>query len=497
VRVLIIVVILIAALFGWLYFGERETFDKLVGKDEPAGSTAPAPDVKPGREATAPRRKTKRAAEGTLILPDFPAPVYVNGEPRRGGESISLEAGPVTLSALTGEGYVHETLSLREGESVTAKLERRPARPPVGWTAFQGNTGRTGHVGARNRDSLEPVWQLALDQRTDCSPIVINGTVLLSTRKSLVTAIDLAAGEVLWSQGSMGGTVSPVATEDYAFAVSNTGQLEGYLLKNGRRRGDHSLSSYPTGSALISEEAFLVSTIASQVIRVKTKRSFTGRLPLRKEWETDVPELASGAGEPVIVGGTAIFPTERGLVALAVEGGARLWPDSAAGKAADQQVEMVLSVSDETRFRTPTPAADGDVVYAALGETLRAVGVDDGEPRWQVGLDEKVTSSVSSAHGLIYLGCSDGAVEARSSRDGRLVFRVRHGRGPIFASPVLFADKLLVATSEGKLILCDAMSGQAVTEADELSGTAIMSTPAVTDDAILAVDEQGRVVCYR
>ncbi|MDJ0841695.1 MAG: PQQ-binding-like beta-propeller repeat protein [Acidobacteriota bacterium] len=506
-RVFLIIVVILAAIGGWLYFYERETLDRLMKGEfvtEPEPQPAPNPEPRPENATAAPRKAPEKAdsvvpaSPAMLRVPDLDGDLYVNGEPTEPGKTLELPPGRALVTGYDNGRYVHDLVELKSGESTEPKATTRKGSSETGWSTFQGNSLRTGYSHVRDRQALEPVWQVDLKDKVDCSPVIVGDLALISTGQSLITAIDLRDGSVAWKQGRMGSAISPIATEKYAFAGADTGQFGGYLLKNGKQRGDLFLESYPVAMAAISEEAFLVSTRGTKVFSIGTKRRFTGRLPLKSNWETELPELTAGTGSPVILDKTAVFSTGKGLVALSLTDGKRLWPATGSTvEGVSLKNNISLSFADETHFRIPTPAAHEGRVYAALDKTLRGVDADTGRVVWEQSLPDKATSSISLAHETLYFGTADGHVEARSLKDGGAIFRVRVSDQPVFASPVLFRDKLLVATAEGHVHLRNSFSGKEPAVDKTLAGAPVNSTPAVWDDGILVINRKGKAVRYR
>jgi len=495
-KVIVILFLLIAGIAAWIYFVEPDIL-KRDAASAPAVTesgerrSGSVPESEPREQPV--QRTVKK---GILHLPDHPEPLYVNGTEQQGGQTLTWPPGPLVISARSGEGFVHERIDLGSGEEIAVSLRERRQRTGTQWSTFQGNLQRTGHIEARDRDTLEKVWQIDLGEDVESSPILEGTTALVATENSLLTALDITSGEVLWSEGELGSSVTPVTISGFAFGGSNTGELGAFKLDNGRKRGDLTLDGYPTGLAAISEEAILASTIANRVVSVKTNRRFTGRMPMKSHWETEIPELASGASVPVVAAGVAVYQTGKGLVALEVETGKRLWPAAEEG-AGEMTQEIIFGTVDEADFLPPTPAIAEETVYAGNEKRLSAVTLRTGRTIWEADLPAKITSSVSLAHGLLYIGTADGRLEARSIEDGVLAFEITSGTKPILASPVLFADKVLIADAAGRLALHSAFSGARIASNDALLGQAVKSTPAVTDSCILVIGNKGRVVCFR
>jgi len=503
-RIVLIILILLAGIGGWLYFFERELLNTWMGQQPPT-PTALAPGPKPATKKTpssksAPVTMPEKAKPmATLTIPSSDGSVFVNGIAVKAGSQIQIPVGTSVIASYNNDGsYSHELIKGEAEGAYSAQLTHETQGSGTTWTTFQGNEARTGFVSAHKRDAFDPLWQVDLKDKVTCSPVLIGETAFLSSRKSLIVAINLTKGAVLWKQGVSGSSISPIGTDNFVFAANNMGQFGGYRQEDGKQKGELFLNSYPTGLALVSAEAFLVSTIENKVFSVKTKKSWRGKLPLKTNWEIELPELASGVGAPVIATGAAIFQTESGLLAINLSTGERRWPTTAAQPQGEEMVgNMSLALRDESHFQTPTPTAVGKIVYAVLGKNLQAVNAEDGKVLWQRSLAHKVTSSLSHAHGMLFFGTKSGAIEARSTFDGSPIFATNVSGMPVFASPVLFKDRLIAATGEGGLKMLHCFSGQVLAESKALAGAPITSTPAVTDRCILAVNSKGLMVCFK
>jgi len=107
------------------------------------------------------------------------------------------------------------------------------------------------------------------------------------------------------------------------------------------------------------------------------------------------------------------------------------------------------------------------------------------------------STSLAVAYGMVFFGGADGLIRGRSAENGFVVFKKRISSEPIFASPVVFRDKLVVATGEGTLLLLHAFPGELLARDDTLAGDAILATPLVTQNGIVAVNRKGKMGCFR
>lgn len=493
-NVVLIVFVLLAVLAGYIALFEPDIVERFLPKDRQEQTDKPAPPT-----ATPPKRQPKERApaEARIQVDAPPEAWFFNGKPLPLENEVTIPAEPGTLTGFTRDGYVHVPLDIASGEKQKIQITEVRQRPAQTWQTFQADGHRRGYVDAPSLDELTVRWQTSVGGRVSASPIVVADVAYVTTDKRAAVALDLAQGKVLWQADQTGSDVAPVTNGQFLFTGNDQGQFAGFRMDDGKQKGFTSLGSYPIALAPASDDMFLAVTRDNQVYGIATKKGFFGKLPLKIEWETSLPMLAGSNAAPLIVDDRAIFQTQSGLAALDLSSGRVLWPETAGEAAADDMAQMQLAVVDESQFRTPTPAAGNGVVYAIQNGALTAFHQSSGDAVWQEKLRVKVTSSLSLANGLVYAGFADGSVRAFSAANGRQVFRSDVSEQAIFASPVLFADRMLVATRSGDVLLLHAMSGEVIARDNTLAGAPILATPAVTKDAILVINQNGKAVGYR
>ncbi len=506
-KILLIVLLLLAAAAAWLYFVEPEVLDRfrepapLPERERPSPpAEEPRPPTPTAEPDTAPPAAPSKRATATLVLPEGAREIYVNGAAAQPGARVTVPTGENLVATYQNGRYSQELVMAERGQIYELQFEEKLQETPVSWDTFQGNARRTGFVDAPDRGELKLEWRGDLKDKVRASPIVLGNTAYLSSANHLISAVDLESGKLLWSEGKLGSDVSPIANDRYIFAGDDTGRFAGYRREDGKMRGFTSLGSYPTSLALISEEAFLAVTRDNRLFSIKTRKNFRGRLPLNINWEVAVPELGAANATPLILGDTAILQAESGApLAISLADGSRLWPKQGENSNANNQMEgdMQLAFADEDRFLTPTPASDGQTLYAVVEQTLTAFDVASGAVRWQRKLAYKPTSSVSLAYGALYIGGADGALYAHATANGARIFFRSLGDKPIFASPVIFKNKLLAAGGEGGLFLLHCFTGEILATDKTLAGSPIAGTPAVAGGRILAINQAGKMACFR
>lgn len=501
-NVVIILLILVLAVVGFIYYNNQNK----ATPTEPAPTTTSTVD-RPKTTTTKPKPQPKTPAKpvtANLTLPDQ-GTYYVNGKGASG--SIEVPIGKVTVSAFDGSRYSHQVLDLKEGETGNAVAPTETDQASDSWNQFQGDKLRCGFAKTHARENLTLVWNADLGSKVKSSPIVVADQAILSPANALLMTIQLKDGSIDWREGLTGSSITPITTNLLAFAAADSGHFRAHLLKNGKMRGEKFLESYATSLGLIDENAFLVTTKDNKIYAIRTKRNFIGSVPLKVLWENVINEFWKGASTPVILEDRAIYHSfAEGLIAIDLETGKKLWPTNsgATGEETLQQqgiVEddgnIVLNFTDQDHFLTPTPASDGSTVFAVTDSGVGAVSAQTGKTLWKANLGTRVTSSVSMAYGLLYFGTNDGYLMAVSSKDGSPAFKAKVGEKAIFSSPIVFSGQVMIGTAEGKVMLCNAFSGDVIAEDASLKGTRITATPAVANAGILVINEAGKAALYQ
>ena len=196
-------------------------------------------------------------------------------------------------------------------------------------------------------------------------------------------------------------------------------------------------------------------------------------------WEARVGAVTAS---PILTSSLVIAPTADGrLVFLDRAGGRRVH-------------EMRLASAVES-----SPALSDRVLHVGTDDG-EVVGVDvvDGAELYRVRLGRLVRSSPLPSQDRVFVGTVDdkgagGGVAALDAAKGKLLWMRK--TGPVFSSPALARDTILVGSDDGSVYALDAAKGT-VSWAERL-GAKVRATPAVAEDTAIAADFEGRLVALR
>jgi len=482
---LIVVVIVLLAPFVW-YGVDRESFSEWLDR---TGLTA---TEKSKRERPKRSRDHRRA---TLILPDGPAEIFVDGRPQNAG-SHDYSAGLRHVWAMDQGRFDYQTVDLAERDRVTVQWKLKRVDEAEDWPCFRGDLHRTGLARTHMEAEPELAWQTDLGASVESSPIIVGERIYLTTENALVLALDLGGGERVWSVEGSGSEVGPVCVGEFVVAADHVGKLLAFRASDGAPKGETHLNSYATSLTSIDSDQILVVTRDGRLMLFGSKRSFTGKLKFNLEWENELPGLSGSSASPIVVGQMVVVTTGSSMIALNLRDGSQIWPEKEASPGM-QHGELTMSFVEDEGVLTPTPVCDGNSIYCVQGDRLVARTVGDGSLRWQVEQDAKTTSSLALAWGVIFCGAEDGSLYGYSSVNGEELYRSELGRSPILSSPVVLGDRVLVASRSGHLHWVHAFTGEKVGRLDALHGADVTSSPAEATGAIVAANQRGQLALWR
>jgi outer membrane protein assembly factor BamB len=175
--------------------------------------------------------------------------------------------------------------------------------------------------------------------------------------------------------------------------------------------------------------------------------------PLRAVWER---ALGVAAAHPPAHDESRIYVALKDgtLVAVSVEGGARVWT---AGAAADT-----------------APAVDRTGVYVGTGDRLQALDPATGRLRWQIPLAAPLAAPPAAAGGWLLAALANGEIVAHRAATGEVLWRRALGAVARIA-PLVAADHVVIG-----------LAGERVASLALLDGTPGWSCPVAGDPTGLA-----------
>ena len=268
-----------------------------------------------------------------------------------------------------------------------------------------------GFITALDTSSGSEIWRTDMATPMTGSPTIKNGKVFATSNNNEIFAIDLATGNIDWSDQAIAetarvlGSPSPAAVEDLVVAPFSSGEVIAYLATNGRRLWTDALSR-------------------------------AGRF-------TPISAINDVSSRPVLAAGVVYAASQSGLL-TGIDGrsGNRVW------------VQPIGSVQ--------APALVGDYLFVASTEAqVVALQAQTGKVFWVAELDEyenpkkrkdKITyAGPIVASGRVLVASSTGDLISLDPQSGAETGRLSL-KTPIFIEPIAADGKLLLLSDEGKLI---------------------------------------------
>ncbi len=196
-----------------------------------------------------------------------------------------------------------------------------------------------------------------------------------------------------------------------------------------------------------------------------------------------------GNASPAVSGNTVIVPFSSGeLIAFDVDSGEPQWFDALSG---DSRFTAVSGLNDVVA----RPVVHDGVVYAvSVSGRMIAVRASNGERLWAQSVASAHTPAV--AGNTIFVTTLEGEVVAldRSSGDPRWRQSISGEERVDLAGPLLAGGRLLVGTSDGRLVMLDPADGSVVS--GESVGDPVYIPPIAASGRVLVLDNGGDLTAF-
>jgi outer membrane protein assembly factor BamB len=403
------------------------------------------------------------------------------------------------ISVLSRERAVEPEV---KGEPVEIRLP--PPEPNDDWPQPGGYANHAMHhmeVGER----LDRVWRSGIGAGSDkrakllAQPIIADGRVFTLDADTEVRAFDVRNGNKLWAVDitpkGEGDTFSGggIAYEDgQLFISTGFAQVVAVDAASGQIRWRQTLSGPMRGAPTVRGGRVVVITVDNQTHCLAADDG--GVL-----WtHQGIAEVASvlGGNSAAIDGNIVVVPYSSGeLFALRLENGAVLWQEQLAAVRRTESVGSLIAIRGR-------PVIDRNRVYA-IGHADMMVGLDlrTGRRLW-----EREIGGIQSpwvAGDFLFVITNNNEVVALDAKTGQLLWVTqvqmwkdiedRTGR-IIWAGPVLASDRLIIASSHGKLLSLSPYTGEVLGSLSISDGVTI--SPAVALQSLFFLTDDADLVAY-
>lgn len=341
-----------------------------------------------------------------------------NGSDRKSALTTPPVASADTIYTIDSRQMIVATDASNGRRKWSEKLDSGNRRDGTGIGSGLGLEGNMliiasafGFVAAMDAETGAELWRTNTEAPMTGSPTIKDGRIFVSSNNNEVLALDLASGDVLWSDQAIAetarvlGSPSPAAVEEIVVAPYSSGEVIAYLASNGRRLWSEALAS-------------------------------VGQF-------TPISSINDIGARPILGGGLVFAASQSGVLA-AIDGrtGNRVW--------------------QQPIGTTQAPALAGEYLFVVgVDAELACVKAGTGQVVWVRELErfkntKKQTGRVTYAgpivaNGRVLIASSTGELLAFNPQTGDETDRLKLG-DPVYIEPIAVQDKLLILTDDARLI---------------------------------------------
>lgn len=380
-----------------------------------------------------------------------------------------------------------------------------PASANAAWAQAGGSASKSyGHLALASTPSR--VWTANIagssnQRRLAAAPVVSDGKLIAVDTGGVVHAFDAKTGANIWTHrmevedkmeaSAFGGGAS--IDRGRVFATNGVGEVVALNAADGSQVWKAKPAGPLRGSPTIAFGQVYVMTQDNQIYSLDAN---TGAL-VWNDGGSATQAGVFGVAAPAAAQGTVIAGYSSGeLAAHRYENGRTLWADALARTSISTEVGSLTDIDAD-------PIIDAGRVYAlGQGGRMAAYELVTGQRIWELNLAGISTPAIAGEWIFTLTDDARLLAIARSTGKVRWISQLQRWtnekkkEGPIFwTGPVLAADHLWVASSEGLLYKVSTGEGSAAQYAD--LDQPISLPPIVADNMLYILDDSGRISAYR
>lgn len=386
-----------------------------------------------------------------------------------------------------------------------AKIILPPPEPNDDWPQAGGYSNHAMHHTVVS-DSLVRRWSSSAGYGSNkrrkllAQPVVAEGRIFTVDAASEVFSFDAGTGKKLWSTDinpkgkSDVYTSGGLAYEDgVIFVATGFAQVVAVDARNGKIIWRQSVSGPLRGAPTVRGGRVFAVTVDNQTHALSAE---DGGLLWTHSGISEVTGLLAG-NSPAVDGNTVVVPYTSGeLFALKVDTGGVIWQDSLLTVRRTENVGALMDIRGR-------PVIDRDRVYAiGNGDLLVCVDLRNGRRIW-----EKEIGGVQSpwiAGDYLFVVTNNNEVIALEAKTGRIVWvtqmqsweKPKDKQGRImWSGPVLASDRLILGSSDGKLVSLSPYTGDMLGWDEAPDGVSI--APIIANGTMYFLTDEADLVAYR
>ena len=368
---------------------------------------------------------------------------------------------------------------------------------------------------------LNRVWRVRAgdgsnnDRRVNARPVIAEGVVFAIDAAGRITAHSLQNGDEVWATRLRG--VEREARADRLIPFMGRGDrvltFGGAISWDAGRLFAHSGGKFivaldaATGEEVWRQTALTpfhsAPTVADGRVYVTTDDNELFALNAQDGevlWtHRSISETARliTAPSPAVLGETVIAPFTSGeIVALRAQNGTVLWSDSLTRTGGLTPLSSINDIA-------ASPVILGDRVYAlSHSGIMAAFDLRTGEQVWSLPAGGLHAPALVGDYLFVVTVEAQVAAIDRDTGAVRWITQLpafrneRRRRNRVsWAGPVLAGDRLVLANSEGELVLLDPVNGERLGERS--LGDPVFIAPVIADETVVVLTDQGRLIALR
>ncbi len=353
------------------------------------------------------------------------------------------------------------------------------------------------------------------DRRVNARPVIADGVVYAITAEGRVTAHDLDNGNQVWAT-RVRGTDREAADDSFLPWVGRGDRVltfGGALSFDAGRLYVHSGGKFivaleaSTGEEVWRQDVLTpfhsAPTIADGRVFVTTDDNElfaldaqTGSVLWTHRSISETARLIT-APSPAVLGEIVVAPFTSGeIVALRAQNGTTLWSDSLTRTGGLTPLSSINDIA-------ASPVIIGDSVYAlSHSGIMAAFDLRSGERQWELPAGGLHAPSVVGNY--LFLVTVDAQVAAIQRDTGQVRWitelpafkNERRRRARVsWAGPVVAGGRLVLASSEGELMIIDPVTGEIM--GDRSLGDPVFIAPVIANETVVVLTDEGRLIALR
>lgn len=399
--------------------------------------------------------------------------------------------------------------NLSQAENVSAKqtVKIPAAKTNYIWSQNGGNSEHLNGNIAFNFP-LEQAWRKNFGKSADkrdfliSEPIVVDDTIYTLDADANIFAVKLGNGEEIWHKKLLSADKSRRKTSlkasglaafgDKIIAAAGFGEVFALNAKDGRQVWHFDAKTPIRVAPTVANGNVFVQTINNHLFAINIENG-------EKLWDYEVMQE-----DTTLLGGASpAFENRQDILVAAFSSGEMQAFKASTGSPLWTSIlvsnKYAASASPINAIKA-NPVIDDDLIFAiGNNKVFAAIDARSGEKIWELALSGNTQPIVSGEY--VFAVSQDNIVYAVNKESGKIVWQTavkfeNHDKNESLSAlnPLLLNDKILVAFSNGKILLIDALSGGIIKESS--LETEIYAAPIAVNKKLVFITAGSEVIVY-